>query len=50
MHDVYPLCWWVFHLYRDYAADKLLTHNIDIGEGEGGLNGAIFKLFERKPY
>ena len=43
-------CWWVCKLHRDYAADKLLTHNIDIGEGEGGLNGAMFKFFERKPY
>ena len=36
-------------LHRDHAADKLLTHNIDITEGDGGLDGAIFKFFERKP-
>ena len=34
---------------RDHAADKLLTHNIDIGEGKGGLNGGNFKFFKRKP-
>ena len=41
--------WWVSKLHLDHAADKLLTHNIDIGDGEGGLDGAIFKFFERKP-
>ena len=29
--------WWVCKLHRDYAADKLLTYNNDIGEGEGVL-------------
>ena len=30
---------------REYTAEELLTHNIDIGEGDGALNGAIFKFF-----
>ena len=41
-------CQWTDKLHRHYAADRLLTHNIDIGEGEGGLNRAIFKFFDRK--
>ena len=43
-------CWWVCKLHRDHAAEKLLTHNIDIGERDGDLNGAIFKFFEGKPW
>ena len=42
-------CWWVCKLRRGYAADKLLIHNIDIGEGEGALMEQSFKFFERKP-
>lgn len=42
-------CSGVCKLHQDHAADKLLTNNINIGEREGGLNGAIFKLFERNP-
>ena len=42
-------CCWVCNLHRDHAADKLLTHDIDIGKGRGDLNGAIFKFFEGKP-
>ena len=42
-------CFWVRDLHRDHAADKLLTHDTDIGAGRGDLNGAIFKVFERKP-
>ena len=42
-------CWKVWQLHQDYAANKLLTHNIDIGQREGSLNGAIFRFFERKP-
>ena len=30
-------CWWVCKLQQHHAADKLLTHSIDIGEGEGVL-------------
>ena len=42
-------CWWVCKLHRDHSADKLLTHNIDIKDGEGSLNRDIFKFFEGKP-
>ena len=41
--------WWVFKLHRDHAADKLLTHNIVIGVGEGGVNGAIFTFLRENP-
>ena len=30
-------CCWVCNLHRDYAGDKLLTHDIDIGRGGGVL-------------
>ena len=38
-------CWLVYKFHQDHAADKLLTHNTDIAEEEGGLNRAIFKIF-----
>ena len=43
-------CSWIYKLHQDHAADKLLTHNIDIAEEEGGLNRAIFKIFEKRPW
>ena len=41
-------CWWVCKLHQHHAADELLTHNTDIGERDGCLNGAIFKFFWEK--
>ena len=30
-------CWWIWKSHQDQAADRLLSHNIDVGEVEGIL-------------
>ena len=41
-------CWWVSKLQQHHAADKLLTHNIDIGEGEGVLMELTLSFLREK--
>ena len=41
-------CWWVCKLQQHHAADKLLTHNIDIGEGEGVLMELTLSFLREK--
>ena len=48
-HLTFDQCWWVCKLHQEHIAGKLLTHNIDIGEGQGGLIGAIFNFFKTIP-
>ena len=48
-HLTFDQCWWVCKLHQESIAGKLLTHNIDIGEGRRVLMELSLTFLKQYP-